>query len=243
MSYKKWISGAIGWAIAGPIGAIIGYAIASVLENKEALEVPKQQRRYSPVEERNSFLLSLLVLTSAVMKADGKVMRSELTFVKNYLVKNFGEDAGAEAVKYLRELLNKDVNVESVGAQISRHMSYEARIQLLHYLAGIANADGAISDAEARLLFIIAAAMGVSILDCRSVIAMYSQKRESEYEILEITSSATDQEIKNAYRALAVKHHPDKVAHLGKDVQMAAEEKFKKINEAYESLKKARGFN
>jgi DnaJ like chaperone protein len=58
---------------------------------------------------------------------------------------------------------------------------------------------------------------------------------------LEIDSSATDDEVKKAYRKQAMKHHPDKVSHLGEEIRKAAEEKFQKLNEAYERIKSARG--
>jgi DnaJ like chaperone protein len=66
--------------------------------------------------------------------------------------------------------------------------------------------------------------------------------RDWAYKSLEIEPSATDEEIKKAYRRMAKKYHPDKVNELGEDVKKSATEKFRSINEAYESLKKQRGF-
>lgn len=63
---------------------------------------------------------------------------------------------------------------------------------------------------------------------------------DSAYKILEIEPSATDSEIKKAYRKMAVKYHPDKVAHLGKEIQKTAEEKFKAVSDAYSEIKKKR---
>ena len=59
--------------------------------------------------------------------------------------------------------------------------------------------------------------------------------------MLEISPSATDDEVSSAYRRMAMKYHPDRVATLGPEVQKAAEEKFKKIQEAYAAIKKQRG--
>ena len=61
------------------------------------------------------------------------------------------------------------------------------------------------------------------------------------YKILEVSPDATDEEVKKAYRVAAMKHHPDKVSHLGEDVRKKAEEKFAKVNEAYDKIKAARG--
>jgi DnaJ like chaperone protein len=58
---------------------------------------------------------------------------------------------------------------------------------------------------------------------------------------LEVSSSATDEELKKAYRRMATKHHPDKVAHLGPDAQQAANEKFQQLNQAWDQIRRERG--
>jgi len=67
--------------------------------------------------------------------------------------------------------------------------------------------------------------------------------RDWAYKSLEIEPTATDDEIKKAYRKMAKKYHPDLVNELGEDVKKSATEKFRSINEAYESLKKQRGIS
>ena len=245
MGYGKWITGALGWVIGGPIGGIAGFIIGSLFDGNVKVDVGKtpQGRRYSPVEERNSFMVSLLVLASAVMKADGKIMKSELDYVKAFLLHNFGPDAAKEATLYLKTLLEKDVDVVSVGAQIRSYMNYESRVQLLHFLTGIAQADGFISPEELALLRKIAAAMGISARESEAIFAMFDNGADAAYQILEIERTASDEEVKRAYKRLAAKHHPDKVASLGADVQKSAEERFKKISEAYEKIKKERRMN
>jgi DnaJ like chaperone protein len=234
MGFSKWISGAIGWAVAGPIGGILGFAMASILENGKFISGNGN-------EQRNSFLVSLLVLSSAVMKADGKVLKSELEYVKAFLITNFGADAAAEALLYLKELLVKEIDITAVGSQIGMNMEYEARIQLLHYLTGIAKADGRVSDNELGVLRQISIAMGVSQRESEAVFAMFKVDEDALYRVLEVDRNASAEEIKRAYRKLAVKHHPDKVSNLGPDVQRAAEERFKSISLAYETIKKERG--
>ncbi len=245
MSYGKWISGAVGWALGGPIGAIFGFALASLLEKDSSVKLKSDStgRIFSQTEERNSFLISLLVFSSAVMKADGKIMKSELDYVREFLTKNFGPDAAIEATKYLKDLLEKEVDISRVGEQIRRYMNYEARIQLLHYLTGIARADGAVTTSELTVLREIAFAMAISANESNAIFAMFDNGIEASYQILELPIDATDDQIKKAYKYLAVKHHPDKVSHLGADVQKASEERFKKIAEAYEKIKKERRFN
>ncbi len=239
MSYKKWISGAIGWAVAGPIGGLLGYALGSVFDKGESLTSNADKAH----QERNSFLVSLLVLSAAVMKADGKVMRSELTYVRSFIKKSFGIDAEQEAALYLKDLLSKDIDIVAVCSQINSYMGYDARMQLFHYLVGIAISDGHMGSKELILLKSIANLLSISSTEAQAILSMYDKGVESAYKILEIDESATEDQIKKAYKQMAIKHHPDKVAMLGPDIQKAAEEKFKKISQAYEIIKKERGFN
>ena len=198
---------------------------------------------YTATEQRNSFMISLLVLSSAVIRADGRILSSELDHVRGFIRQNFGEQAVDEAMRALDELNRKEINIYSVGDQIATYMNYSQRLQLFHYLARIADADGEFSKSEKEVLEAIAAAIRINAADAASIIAMYYKDAGSAYAVLEISQSATDDEVKAAYRRMAMKYHPDKVATLGPDVQKAAEEKFSKIQEAYETIKKQRGKN
>jgi DnaJ like chaperone protein len=188
------------------------------------------------------FNVSLLVLTAAVMKADGIVRKSELDYVKSFYVQNFGVEAAKRYIKMLNEILKSDINVQDVSRQIGRFMDYSSRLQLMHYLFGIALADGTAGKSEVNLISEIAAAMGVGTADFQSLKAMFVKDSDSAYKILEISPDATDDEVKFAYREMAKKYHPDLVSHLGEDIQGAAEKKFQTVNEAYEAIKKERGF-
>ena len=251
MSTLKWIGGILGWVAGGPIGALVGYLLASLAQNGidaaksigDGTQTRSQggARRYGASAQRNSFMVSLLVLSSAVIRADGKTRDSELEYVKSFIRSNFGANAAEDAMRILDELSRKEINVYSVGAQIRSNMNYSQRLQLFHYLAGIANADGDFCKQEKSVLESIASAIGLNSADAESVIAMYYKDTTSAYAVLEISPSATDDEVKSAYRRMAMKNHPDKVASLGPEVQKAAEEKFRKIQEAYEAIKKERG--
>ena len=241
MGYGKWITGAIGWALGGPIGGLVGYFLGSAFDGSSKNSV--SSRSYSASEQRNSFLVSLLVLAAAVMKADGKVMKSELDYVKQFITRNFGSDATPEALQALKDLLNREINLPEVCAQIKLYMNGAQRLQLLHFLVGIAQADGHVSSVELDAIKNIAAYLGIPASEANSILAMFENNLESAYKVLEIESTASDEEIKKAYKTMALKHHPDRVETLGEDVRRAAEEKFKAITLAYETIKKERGFN
>ena len=236
-NYGRWIGGGLGWAFGGPLGAIIGFAIGSAFGNnsdsKEYIGGTTQQR---------DFNVSLLVLSAAVMKADGSVKRSELDYVKRFFLTNFGQERAEKYILMLREILKQDIQVHDVSQQIGRFMDYSSKLQLLHYLFGIASADGSTHENEVDVISIKAKYMGISSSDFQSIKAMFVQQVDSAYKILGIDSNATDDEVKKAYREMAKKYHPDKVAYLGEDVRKSAEQKLQEVNEAYEKIKKQRGF-
>lgn len=235
--YGKWIGGGLGWAFGGPLGAIIGFAIGSAFGNNS------NSREYiGTTTQQRDFNVSLLVLSAAVMKADGSVKKSELDYVKRFFLTNFGQERAEKYILMLREILKQDIQVYDVSQQIGRFMDYSSKLQLLHYLFGIASADGSTHENEIDIISVIAKYMGISSADFQSIKAMFVQDFDSAYKILGIDSSATDDEIKKAYREMAKKYHPDKVAYLGEDVRKSAEQKLQEVNEAYEKIKKQRGF-
>ena len=239
MGSAKWIAGFLGWVSWGPIGALLGFVVGSVIDSA----IEGGQRSFSATEQRNSFLVSLLVLSSAVIKADGKALESEMNVVRDFIRRNFGDAVVDEAMEYLRRLNATQVNIYEVGPQIARYMNYSQRLQLFHYLVQIAIADNQFDQSEKSVLDAIASTIGLSASDASSVIAMFYKDSSSAYAVLEISPSATNDEVTKAYRRMAMKNHPDKVATLGPDVQKAAEEKFRQVQEAYETIKKERGMN
>jgi DnaJ like chaperone protein len=233
--FGKWIGGGLGWAFLGPLGGLLGFAIGSMFDKTTGI-LPE----HAGTTQHGDLVASLLVLSAAMMKADGKVLKSELNFVKNFLVQQFGEEAAKSHLQTLRVLLEKEIPVAEVAQQIRRYMDYSSRLQLLHYLWGIASADNEIDQTEIKLMAEIANNLGISQADFNSNMAMFVDNTESAYQILEISRSATNEEVKKAYREMAIKYHPDKVGHLGDDVRKSAEEKIKKVNDAYEKIKKER---
>lgn len=234
--FGKWLTGGLGWAFFGPIGGILGFVLGSIIDNAEI-----RTSSGNIGTTRGDFAASLVILISAVMKADGKVVKAELDYVKTYFVQVFGEQKAKEAILLLRDLLKKNIPIHDVTYQIKNHLDYSSKLQLLHFLYGVANADGHIDVKELHLIEQIAYQLGVNTKDSDSIKSMFITNTDSAYKILEIERFATDDEVKKTYRKMAVKYHPDKVSYLGEDVQKAANEKFQKVNEAFEKIKKERG--
>jgi DnaJ like chaperone protein len=237
-SFGRWIGGGLGWMAGGPLGAILGFLIGTVIDNTRV-----ETRTYSSGRAgttAGAFGMSLLVLVAAVMKADGKVVKAELDYVKQFFVRQFGDETAAEALQLLRDLLKQDIPLADVCRQIGANMDYSSRLQLIHMLFGISAADGRYDRAELNVIEMIAGYIGINQADFTSIQSMFIQETDSAYKILEIDRNATDEDLKKAYRRMAMKYHPDKVSHLGEDFRKDADEKFKRVNEAYNKIKKER---
>lgn len=241
-NFAKWIGAGVGfWALGGPVGALIGFAVGSLFDGANNTNTSKNIRTSNTAE--GDFKMSLLILMACIMKADGRVDKSELAVVKKFLVANFGEQGALDALAILKKLLEQNINETEVATQIGQNMNYSSKLELLHLLFNIAYADGEIVASELNTIQRIATIFRIDRLDFESIKAPYMKQKDVNwaYKSLEIEPNASDDDIKKAYRRMAMKYHPDKVNNLGEDVKKSATEKFRSINEAYESLKKQRG--
>lgn len=205
MGFGKWIVGALGWAMFGPIGGILGYYFTSRLEKMAEASAGYGEDPTWNQGQRNSFLMSLLVLSAAVIKADGKTTSAELSRLRDFFAANFGEQAADEAVDIVKELVQKDYNLYEVCNQIRSCMDHSQRLQLYHFLVSLGACDG-LMQSEIDLLETIAAYIGLSKSESDSIMAQFRPNNESNYKILEIEPSATNEEVRKAYRKMAVKN-------------------------------------
>jgi DnaJ like chaperone protein len=143
----------------------------------------------------------------------------------------------------LRDILKQDIPLREVTQQLSQRLDYSYRLEMLHFLFGIASADGSVIDSESNVIQRIANYMRITASDFESIRAMFVSQTDATYKILEIEPTASDEEVKKAYRRMAMKYHPDKVSHLGEDFKKVAHEKFRKVQDAYDRIKKERGMN
>ena len=256
MGLGKWIGGIVGFMAMGPLGALAGYVFGSMFEGSSEERSDNgggSAGNNSAYGQRNSFLFAMLVMASYIIRADGKIMHSEMEFVRNFLRRNFGEAAVSEGEQILLNLFEQRKRMEQTnpyafqnvihdsGAQIAVNLSYEERLQLLSFLVMIAQSDGNVCDAEIAALKEVAQCMRLSAAEVDSMLNLNGDSLEDAYKVLEIEPSATDSEVRAAYKKLALKHHPDRVATLGEDIKNAAKVKFQQINNAKERIYKARG--
>lgn len=274
MGIGKWIGGVLGFMAFGPLGALAGIILGSLFESGSAGmgsswggtsygdnpydrepygRNPYDRREEPAYGQRNSFLFSMLVMASYIIRADGRIMHSEMEFVRQFLRRNFGEIAVAQGEDILLRLFEQAKRMDQsspqgyrqtireCAGQIAYSLGYEERLQLLAFLAEIAKSDGNVCAAEIEALKEVAVLIGLSERELESMLNLRGDSLEEAYKVLEIDSNATDEEVRSAYRKMAVKHHPDKVANLGEDVRKAATEKLQRINEAKDRIYKARG--
>ena len=281
--FGSWIGGTLGTMLgSGILGTLAGFCLGSIID--EVMDSRADSNNYNAnnqdhysqgngyqqyqygwqngtsnaqtyEEQRNSFLFSMLVLSSYIIKADGKIMHSEMEFVRQFLRQNFGEQAvnqGQEILLKLFEVQKQQgeqefrKTIHQSCTEIKHYMDVSQRLQLLNYLVIIARVDGYVSPEEIKALKEVARHLGLTAKDVDSMLNMESGARadsniEDAYKVLGIPPTATDDEVKAAYRKMALKHHPDRVATLGEDIRKAAEKKFQDINDAKERIFKARG--
>ena len=241
MSFAKWIGASIGWSFGGPIGAIIGLALGSLVDNSSGKS--QTQNRMRAQTQPGDFEVSLLILASLVIKADGKQDQRELDFVRRQFVQMYGKARANQAFRLFKAINQQsNISLRQVCLQIQQMMDHASRLQLLHFLFGIAKADGAVAASEVSVIEQIAQYLRISASDFQSIKAMFYSSQANAYKILEIEKGASPHAIKKAYRKMAKKFHPDKVQHLGEAHQKGAEEKFRKVQEAYEQLQSELGF-
>jgi len=232
MVKAKWLGGALGWAFGGFFGAFIGYQLGSMFDGKKGSQ------------RGTSFELALLGLSSIVIKADGKVKKEELNYVKNFFRQNFGEAKSKLYFKVFNELKDKEPpSLKSLCSQVNQNVNHNGRLQIIHFLFAVASSDHEIADVELKTIKTIANYFHINNYDFQSIHSMFlgkSNNIENDYKILEVTKDATDDEVKKAYRKMAKKYHPDKLQGVSDDVVKMAQEKFNKVTQAYNRIMDSR---
>jgi len=240
----RWFAAIVGYFLFRLPGAILGFLIGSFLDNLNSGSGSRTvfsdftRQKVSPAD----FELNLLSLCSIVIKADGQVSQRELDYVRQYFLSTYGKEKANAIFRTFNEVIkNREISAQRICTYLNQRTRYEVRLQLLHFLFGIAQADGAISNPEIEKIKEIAGYLRVGRQDFESIKAMFIKSADNAYKILEIEKAVSDDEVKKAYRKMAKKYHPDKVITNNEAIKKGAEEKFKEVQRAYEQIQKERG--
>ena len=158
-------------------------------------------------------------MASIIIKADGKQDQRELDFVRQQFRNMYGKERANHAFDLFKRITKQNVSKRQVCLQIKKMMDHASRLQLLHFLFGIAKADGHVTEREIKEIYTISGSLGISNKDYESIKAMFYNSIDNAYKLLEIDKSVSDDAVKKAYRKMAKKYHPDRVGHLGKEHQ------------------------
>lgn len=241
----KWIAAVVGYLVAGFRGAIAGFILGSLLDlllNRSGLKFKSSATTGGGRVSPGDFELNLLSLSSIVIKADGQVSQRELDYVRSYFIKAYGKERANATFRTFNDVVeNREVEASRVCAYLHSRTSYEVRLQILHFLFGIAQADGNVSEAELHELARIAGFLKLPRRDFESIKAMFFKSADEAYKILDVDKEASDVEVKKAYRKMVKKYHPDKLTHMDEAYKKGAREKFNRVQDAYEKIQKERG--
>jgi DnaJ like chaperone protein len=253
--------GALIGSIAGPLGTILGGFIGHLFdrasEERQFLGTASAAGRAAEVAWRTgadpvsqaqvNFLTCLIGLSISVADADGGVRASHVDAMKDFFRRSFSFGAGdQELIQRLIEEMYRNrqrIDVPGLCGYYAAVSTFEGRVLLLRLLFQIARADTAgVTRREEDLILTIALNLGLGEQVFRQVRAEFMRESGRAWEVLGIPPDSRVEEIKSAYRQLSLKHHPDKVANLGPEFVKVAEERFKAIQQAYDEIRREKGF-
>lgn len=254
--WGKLIGAVIGYLIGGPVGLVIGFILGHQIDRN----VSSGHVRISHAEVQQVFFEATFSVMGSVAKADGRVSEEEISLARQIMARmGLSEHSRLEAIRLFTAGKQADFPLEATLSRF-HHVTQWARnlrqifleIQLL-----AAYADGELNPKERTLLLRICDLLGFSYTDFERLDAMNRAEQhaahagraagvslDDAYAILNIQSTASDSEVKRAYRRLMSQHHPDKLVAKGlpEEMMKLAEEKTHEIRTAYERIRKDRGF-
>lgn len=205
----------------------------------------------SQSESHNRFVWLLVQILIHTAKIDGQITREEVQTIHRFFQYNLRYSQ--TQMLWVKELIKEATNsVQSLDALLQEFKStfgYEPRIILLELVYQVLFTKTSVPENELKVAHYIAAYLGISDYDLRTIEAKYRYKHQygaaagqdvagKHYATLGLEKGASMEEIKKAYRKLSMQYHPDKVAHLGDEFRAIAEAKMKDINAAYDYFKR-----
>lgn len=242
--WGKIIGGTTGFALGGPLGAIIGMMIGGSFDRSARKFSSSNQ--ISQQQKQNVFALCIIVLSAKIAKADGQVTKEEIyTFKEKF---NIQAEEMSEVSKIFNEAKKSSFGFKNIADQVGNLFSDNKVLleQLLNNLFYIAEADGLTSNNEVEVLRSISQSFHFNETDFQRIFHSRLNNKESDpYKILGVTREDSDNNIRKKWIELSKEHHPDYLIAKGmpKEFIKEANKELSSINLAYDKIKELRGFN
>ena len=249
----KMVGGTIGFALGGPIGAVAGAVFGHTFDKKEAAYLAdpgiKMHQRLSTDEETQlTFFVAAFSMLAKIAKADGRVSQQEIASIESFMINDLHLDQESRntAINIFRHALNSSESFDAFALQFYRVFSPQPRVieLMMDVLLRVSAADGSISPSEEKLLQSAAGIFNFSDADYARLKSKYVKSVNRYYAVLKCDDNCSNEEVKAQYRKLVSEYHPDKIASKGLPEEFIkfANDKFVEIQEAYDSIRKERGF-
>jgi DnaJ like chaperone protein len=236
----SWLIGAgLGFLRGGPLGALVGGVAQHVMTKK----VRKLIRQGLPgVVDETAFVTCIIVVMTKVAMVKGHMTSREVEAIYRFFVKNLNYSKDLESInQVIREAsrINPDLNPVVQKYKSSAQSKYRSLLLVLSYQ--IALIENSLTREIQETINELADLLDISFEEHDRIRQKYSlDVLVTPYTVLEVDSTATNDEIKKAYWRLASQCHPDKVAHMGGEQVEEAHLRFLEIQEAYQELEKKR---
>jgi DnaJ like chaperone protein len=240
----KLIGGGIGFMFGGPFGAILGTMAGDFFDRSNAAGRNHYELEdFSDTDRSFIFTTHLVGTLMSVAKADGHINQREVNVIERTFI-NLGFTGND--LYYIRNLINKltyeEIDLREMCYKYKTVSNYNERLMLLRIIYLVAFADNGFHPNEDKVIKQIVDYLCIDANDSSRVRAEFIKESTRNYEIFGLSSNASREELEQAYRDLSKKYHPDKVAHLGEEFTRLAHEKFQIINNAYQEIKKEKGY-
>jgi DnaJ like chaperone protein len=204
--------------------------------------------RYAQSQAQSAFMIAMISLAAKVAKADGHVSPAEVRFFDDFLKNDLG--MASEDRRIAARIFNQARDSAVPAGEFARQIrglfqGQPDRLRdLVCLLLKLAFADGVLGSEEETLIRQIARDLGIGDRGYQECLALFGRDSlEDAYTALGLERTATDREVKSAYRRLAKEYHPDTLAAKGLSEEFAqyARDKIRTVNAAYERIREARG--
>ncbi|MFP4445720.1 MAG: TerB family tellurite resistance protein [Desulfosudaceae bacterium] len=246
----KMVGGTIGFALGGPIGAMAGAVFGHAFDVSDDRRLGEGSRPgallSSEEEAQMAFFVACFSMLGKLAMADGRISDHEKRTVERFMVKELSLAPANQqiAARIFSQAAGSQESFEAFASQFYHyfHTRPELLDLMLDILLRVSLADGVLSQEEETLIRLAARTFNYSEAAYNNLKGRYVQDTEKYYAVLNISSSASDEEVKKQYRQLATQYHPDKIAAKGlpEEFITLANEKFREIQDAYEQIKSER---